>query len=152
MNCTNHPEIPNVAICNNCGRGLCKTCSDKYSVPTCDNCLIEQLKIDKKKIKREFILMIIVGFVFARMAHIDESNFYSYYFGPLYSVIAFYYGISLVAGFNFLREKLGVTLVIGNIFIILGLLIGTIFIGLFVAPSRIIKNFKKLKLIKQVTF
>lgn len=44
MKCYNHPERDAVAMCNVCGKFLCKECADKHNPIMCDDCYEKSLQ------------------------------------------------------------------------------------------------------------
>ena len=65
MNCYNHPEDAAVASCIDCGKGLCKNCTDLYQMPICSECNMKRVKVDKGSYLGVYVLsvlMLIFGF------------------------------------------------------------------------------------------
>lgn len=56
MQCYNHPESNIVATCNECNKGLCLACTNKYTRPICDTCNVGFAKNSQKVIIRNIIL------------------------------------------------------------------------------------------------
>lgn len=53
MNCYYHEERPAVAQCIHCGVGLCRSCAEQYSDPTCEGCADAIVATLKKEAKRK---------------------------------------------------------------------------------------------------
>lgn len=67
MNCFNHPEEASVAICVDCGKGLCKDCAKLYQIPICNECNLKRVKNEKTSIIKVYIpsiIMFLLGFFF----------------------------------------------------------------------------------------
>ncbi len=90
MNCFHHEDRVAVAQCRECGVGLCKECTSRYSVPTCQRCAEDivqymeaekenELEIVRKRVKRSkkiFITMLIVCILifFCAIPAFGEAN------------------------------------------------------------------------------
>ena len=83
MKCYNHPERDAVSTCSQCGRALCKECTDKYTPIMCDDCrkgYVEKQKQESQNEQREwniglikqfiiFIVLLAIGFVVTFVLH-----------------------------------------------------------------------------------
>lgn len=49
MKCYYHPERDAVSTCSDCGKGLCKECTDKYDIIICDACNEKRKVIDERE-------------------------------------------------------------------------------------------------------
>ena len=59
MKCFYHEDKDAVATCQNCGKGLCRECTTKYTPCMCDNCiklLEENKKIETIRKKQEALI------------------------------------------------------------------------------------------------
>lgn len=93
MKCYYHPESDAVAQCKECGRSLCKECSDKYISDfgeiLCEDCAKKKNEAIEKEIKEVFsqekkdlIISSIIGVAVAILAVI--------LFGELWCLLAFF--------------------------------------------------------------
>ncbi|MBQ8177037.1 MAG: hypothetical protein IJ035_08410 [Oscillospiraceae bacterium] len=67
MKCFYHPERDAVAQCNECKRGLCRECAQKWNPPHCDGCGVSIKQVasaQMKIIKTFFIVGIILGILY----------------------------------------------------------------------------------------
>lgn len=153
MNCYYHPETTIVATCQDCSKGLCKHCSDRYSILICVSCNGDRASKEKSRIFTELAWMIglpIVATIFminGPMAQIMKKQ-------PLMPFLFFYGCIGLVAGWNALnkltaRYFLFLPLVGWLFYFVVKLYISGI-IGLFIAPFRICKSIMRLRKINQI--
>lgn len=147
MNCYNHPSHTSVATCIDCGKGLCTECAHKYEIPICLVCNNYRISNERKHIKKEFILIIAVGFIFFLLCSGAKTSFPARLF-------SFYLGASLVAGwrfFNRITPQLFLFLpLIGwlTYFIIKTSIAG--FVGILYLPYRVFLNIKRLKELNQI--
>lgn len=154
MNCYYHPETGIVATCQDCNKGLCKNCSDKFSIPICATCNGNRGAAEKTKIITELGWMIGIGAVSILFLsgsgpakHIIKQQ-------PLLYVFYFYMFVAVVAGWNKLnkftaRYFLFLPLIGWVIYFIVKLYISAI-VGFFIAPFRIYKNISRLTVINQI--
>lgn len=43
--------------CVDCGKGLCKECASKFSIPICPECNLKRIKADKEQLHKNLIIM-----------------------------------------------------------------------------------------------
>jgi hypothetical protein len=60
MNCYNHPEEVAVSSCVDCGKGLCKSCTNLYTTPICNECNLKRVKGEKSSLFKVYIPSIIM--------------------------------------------------------------------------------------------
>ena len=108
MNCYKHHEIIAVSQCKGCGRGMCPKCTEQFSIPSCDNCKVQQEKtikgekriVKKKEVSSVFLelaLTIIAGLI--GQSFISSDSVSSPDDGPILSFITTYIPFLLSAGF-----------------------------------------------------
>jgi hypothetical protein len=61
MKCYAHPEKETTASCKACSKGLCLSCTDKYTFPSCDACALDHAKERQKIIIKNIVLTIVFG-------------------------------------------------------------------------------------------
>lgn len=153
MNCYYHPETTIVATCQDCSKGLCKNCSDKFSIPICVSCNRNRGTTEKSAIVKELGWMIglpIIGILFMTSGPMGQMIKQQ----PIMAVFYFYMFIAIVAGWNKLNKLtasyfLFLPLIGWVIYFVVKLYISAI-VGLFIAPFRIYKNINRLKEINQI--
>ena len=64
MNCYNHIDLPAVATCIDCGKGLCSECSNKYTILICDSCSLKRLYTEKSSIATRWGISIAIAVLF----------------------------------------------------------------------------------------
>ena len=156
MNCYNHPEITTVATCQNCGKGLCKNCSDKFNFPICIPCNIKRANTEKQEIKTEFVWMILAGIIglFYSVSLFSQLFKQNIFLGLILLLFNIYVWIGIIAGWKTLNK------LTSNYFLFLPLigwaiyflikLIASIHVGFFVTPFRIIKKINRLKVLNNI--
>jgi hypothetical protein len=145
MNCSKHSQVVCVATCQSCSRGLCKECSDKYVDSICDSCNEVLLKRGRRIIIVEFASMLIVGYLVLRF--MMGTSLSSVFGRGIY--IYFYFGMALVGGFQTIVSRSDNSLEIRSAEVLIGALLGAMFVGVFVTPFRIIKKILRLKVIQK---
>lgn len=63
MRCSQHPALGIVATCNQCGRGLCGECANKFNIPLCASCSQTALKMEKTEIAKSFVFSAVLVFL-----------------------------------------------------------------------------------------
>lgn len=63
MRCHQHAERVVVATCNQCGRGLCGGCAERYNIPLCGYCAQAVIISEKSDITRSFIASLVLAFL-----------------------------------------------------------------------------------------
>ncbi len=99
MNCYYHPDTTIVATCQDCNKGLCKQCSDKFGIPICVSCNSNRAATEKKEITKELGWMIgfpIIGFLFMSPMIMQQT--------PLMSLLYIYVFIAIIAGWKKLNK------------------------------------------------
>jgi hypothetical protein len=76
MNCHKHNSQNAVAQCVDCGRGLCPSCTERFSFPVCDGCNLKRLGNDKKVLIRNVLLMAVIFFAGFQFAHSQREDFW----------------------------------------------------------------------------
>lgn len=149
MNCYYHPETIIVATCQDCNKGLCKNCSDRFTFPICVSCNSIRGAAEKKEITKELALMIglpIIGLLFMQNNPMVKEQ-------PFMAVLYFYMFIAIVAGWRKLNKFTSNYFlflpVIGWVIYFLVKLYISAIVGLFIAPFRIYRNINRLKEISQ---
>ncbi|MCB2339061.1 DUF2180 family protein [Clostridium estertheticum] len=60
MKCYNHNEKDVVSQCIDCGKGLCPECTNKFSIPICDQCELSRINADKQLLVKNSIIMVVL--------------------------------------------------------------------------------------------
>ncbi|QQE81610.1 DUF2180 family protein [Alicyclobacillus sp. SO9] len=60
MKCSKHNDTDAVSQCIDCGRGLCTGCTNKFSIPICDQCELSRIQADRKTFVRNIVIMIVL--------------------------------------------------------------------------------------------
>lgn len=146
MKCAQHNDHDAVGQCQDCGRGLCPECLDKYGYPCCDNCAAEYIKEHRSHWIKQAV-MSIPGFIFGFIILI----------GPGQANI----GIAILGGFLFAGIPWGwgaLSRITPNIFLWMSLpgwvvyfmikiWLSTI-IGIFIMPYKIYRIVTELRAAK----
>ena len=64
MKCYHHPERDAVAVCTECGRGLCKECASFYAKPLCPECAVSKALRIKQNLEKACLLFVALAVVF----------------------------------------------------------------------------------------
>lgn len=142
MKCYKHYDMDAVSTCNACSKALCPTCSEKFTYPICDSCVLNQIKDNKSFLLRNGILMVVL-----------------FIFGLMQGDFIFAIGMAGVPwGWSALNK------ITPSIFLVMPLLGWVIyfiikfalsmFIGIFVLPfqiRKIVKGLKEAKELEQYT-
>ncbi|MDO6473310.1 hypothetical protein [Maribacter sp. 1_MG-2023] len=169
MNCYKHHEIIAVSQCKGCGRGMCPECTEQFSVPSCDNCRVQQEKTIKgetrvvktkevSSVLLELILTVIAGLI--GQSFMSSDSLSSPDDGPILSAITKYIPFLVSAGFvsgwyiiNALKPKqkpntIKVTVTRSDDFSgCIGIILkffGAGFIGVYVLPFRTVYNIYRI--------
>jgi len=59
MDCYNHAGHAAIAQCNDCGKGLCGDCSEKFHPPICDACITVRNNYDKGQAANTIMLAVV---------------------------------------------------------------------------------------------
>ncbi|MFC7373082.1 hypothetical protein ACFQPF_15690 [Fictibacillus iocasae] len=60
MKCYKHYEMDAVSTCTVCGKALCPNCSEKFTYPSCDSCVLNQVSEQKSILIRNAIIMTVL--------------------------------------------------------------------------------------------
>lgn len=167
MNCFYHPDTIIVATCQDCGKGLCKSCASNYTIPICKQCNSTRKSNDLKIIRNEFIQVILIGALITFFVHIFsfESIFGSnsdLIGNPkvlglyiLVIIVNFYYCMGIVIGWKTLSRLtpqmfLFLPLIGWLIYFMIKLYV-SMFVGLVWTPVWFVRKIKRLKELKQIT-
>lgn len=148
MNCYFHTDISSVATCQDCTKGLCKNCTDKFGISICPACNSKRASSEKKEIIIEFIWMIIAG-IFGLIFISQRSiapEFEKYVL--IEKIYGAYIFVGLFIGWRTLNkltsEYFLVLPIIGWFIYFFFKFFASMFIGMFLVPFRLIKNIKRL--------
>ena len=64
MKCYHHPDRDAVAVCTECGRGLCKECASFYAKPFCPECAVSKALRIKQNLEKACLLFVALAVVF----------------------------------------------------------------------------------------
>ena len=105
MNCYYHSESNAVATCTNCGKGLCKQCTDRFNIPICESCCLSALKEEKKVLMHPLKVLGIAFFIilflllpFLNYISLSWSGFFGF-------LIIFYFFAAMLYGFSSIRQN-----------------------------------------------
>ena len=164
MNCYNHIDLPAVATCLDCGKGLCSECSNKYTILICDSCSLKRLYTEKSSIATRWGISIAIAILFTLLNfEILPKDFLIYLIMlPSMIICVFIISISIQYGWRALNSVMPpVSFVVS--FFISWLLIGwflaligwilyvairvtlSFFIGLIITPIMLFKDIKRYK-------
>ena len=164
MNCYNHIDLPAVATCIDCGKGLCSECSNKYTILICDSCSLKRLYTEKSSIATRWGISIAIAVLFTLLNfEILPKDFLIYLIMlPSMIICVFIISISIQYGWRALNSVMPpVSFVVS--FFISWLLIGwflaligwilyvsirvtlSFFIGLIITPIMLFKDIKRYK-------
>jgi hypothetical protein len=134
LKCYKHHDLDAVSTCLSCGKALCPSCSEKFSKPYCDGCILEYTANQKRLLIKNAIIMVIL-FIFGLS---QDGN------------IVFALGLAGVPwGWSTLNR------ITPNIFLIMPIIGWVIYfiikfalsmcIGIFVLPYQVFKIIKGIK-------
>ena len=145
MKCHTHNNIDATALCQECNKGLCAQCVNRFSLTLCDACLLARAKAASSDLYSELfaIAVIFVGTTWflhkTNAIHLSLSS--SAVLGALF---AFTY-----CGWKFLEKIFPTTQLVGGIIWICVMpirLIAAYFIGIVVGPIQIAKTINEIRL------
>ena len=164
MNCYNHIDLPAVATCIDCGKGLCSECSNKYTILICDSCSLKRLYTEKSSIATRWGISIAIAVLFTLLNfEILPKDFLIYLIMlPSMIICVFIISISIQYGWRALNSVMPPVSFVVSFFIgwlLIGwflALIGWIlyvsirvtlsfFIGLIITPIMLFKDIKRYK-------
>jgi putative membrane protein len=169
MNCYNHIDLPAVATCIDCGKGLCSECSNKYTILICDSCSLKRLYTEKSSIATRWGISIAIAVLFTLLNfEILPKDFLIYLIMlPSMIICVFIISISIQYGWRALNSVMPpVSFVVS--FFISWLLIGwflaligwilyvsirvtlSFFIGLIITPIMLFKDIKRYKEVRKI--
>ena len=169
MNCYNHIDLPAVATCIDCGKGLCSECSNKYTILICDSCSLKRLYTEKLSIATRWGISIAIAVLFTLLNfEILPKDFLIYLIMlPSMIICVFIISISIQYGWRALNSVMPpVSFVVS--FFISWLLIGwflaligwilyvsirvtlSFFIGLIITPIMLFKDIKRYKEVRKI--
>ena len=169
MNCYNHIDLPAVATCIDCGKGLCSECSNKYTILICDSCSLKRLYTEKSSIATRWGISIAIAVLFTLLNfEILPKDFLIYLIMlPSMIICVFIISISIQYGWRALNSVMPpVSFVVS--FFISWLLIGwflaligwilyvairvtlSFFIGLIITHIMLFKDIKRYKEVRKI--
>lgn len=100
MNCYNHITEPSVAQCQDCKKGLCIKCTQKFSFPICSNCNTKRKNDEKKQIYLELFFSFGLGILLTYFMILKQNANFSFS-----SYLIMFYGYSgIVPGWKLLNK------------------------------------------------
>lgn len=143
MKCFYHCEEDAVALCVDCGKGLCKECASRFSVPICPECNLRRINADRKLLIQNAAIMIvafIIGFYVAPGSYSGSGLGLKIFMGYMVAGIPW--------GWSFLSRItpdifLFLPLIGWLVYITIKLPIA-MFVGFFITPYKIYKTAKEL--------
>jgi hypothetical protein len=151
MNCFNHPVVPAVAHCSDCGKGLCSVCAKQYTILICSPCNAKRISNEKGLIRKELYLTYGMGILLTLLqCQISIGSHNSDIFFRVFMILVYFYICSgIIAGWYTLAR------ITPQIFLILPLfgwliyfvvkVVISIYVGLIMLPIRTYQNIKRLK-------
>lgn len=151
MKCYKHIEADAISSCVDCGRGLCPSCTNKFNIPLCDNCLLARNNANKQLLIKNLVIMAALFGFGAYLALTGEGDFSERAFAPF-----IFAGIPW--GWSFLNKitpAMFLFLPIGGwiLYFTFKLVLASL-IGIFVMPYKIyqiVTGLKKAKLLENYT-
>lgn len=147
MNCYYHDQNNSVAQCPDCKRGLCKNCSNKFSIPICASCNNSWGNIEKRLIYYEIFATVGVGLILAfflssvMYSRPNHSISVKEYIPLLYTYFGVYPGWKLL---NEIFPKFYFNFSISYFVLLFIKFISSFFVGAIVLPIVIYKNINRL--------
>ena len=169
MNCYNHIDLPAVATCIDCGKGLCSECSNKYTILICDSCSLKHLYTEKSSIATRWGISIAIAVLFTLLNFdiLPKDFLIDLIMFPYMIICVFIISISIQYGWRALNSVMPpVSFVVS--FFISWLLIGwflaligwilyvairvtlSFFIGLIITPIMLFKDIKRYKEVRKI--
>jgi len=147
MKCFNHPETDAVAQCDDCKKGLCKTCATKFATPMCDSCvrnIASNLQSEHKKNLTLAIVFGIGGFLFGPGIGLFGSLLVGVWFAGLPFGWRVLSKLDVALGFILVLPLAGWLILLG------AKIIGSLMLGIIAAPIYIHKSNQKRQLATQL--
>jgi len=150
MNCYNHQTQPAVAVCTDCGKGLCGTCASNYLTPLCTPCNKSRISSEKSGIIKEMLLTFGVGILLAILfvRWMDAGHSYPLSHKIISYTVFSYVFSGIIPGWKTL------TRITPNIFLFLPIIGWVLFfivklalslvVGLVMLPIRTVRNIARL--------
>lgn len=142
MNCTRHHDQPAVAVCSDCGKGLCAQCAGNKAEPLCPEC---------RRIRRR--VAVVAGVVYlvsyALLFYLGHRlNFLSSEASPDQRILSGYLLMAAVSGWQFInsimRWRLTQASVLGWCAYGVVKLLASIVIGIVTAPVTVVWNIVRI--------
>lgn len=147
MKCYKHYAMDAVSSCVDCGKGLCPDCTNRFTVPTCDSCILVHANETRALFVRNTVLMVVLfiaGFIFNRSA--SESI--------VVGILGGYFFAGIPLGWSMLSRLTSEFFLFLSIpgwlvYFMIKLFLSSI-IGMFVTPFKIYQVVKGLKDVKDL--
>lgn len=146
MKCHKHHDRDAVSQCVDCGKALCPDCTNRWSIPICDNCTYTRAGNDKNEVIKKILFMIplfVLGFWYTS----DQASFDE-------RLVLGYMLAGLPWGWSFLNR------ITPNIFLFLPIfgwiiyfalkIIFSLLIGGFILPYKLFMSFRNYQNAQQI--
>ena len=162
MKCHKHYEMDAVSTCLDCGKTLCPDCTEKYTIPSCDECAYFDFDVEQKSIKKSFILssvLFVLSFALILflnfLIQMDEFGFIQVITIGL--LLSLWYGYNVGAivwgwkALNKITPEIFLFMPIGHwiLYFLIKLALSS-FVGIFVTPFFIFKYVKRYKKLSEL--
>ena len=147
MNCYNHNEEVSIAQCQDCRKGLCVSCSKKFSFPICTVCNSIRIQNEKSQIIKDLLFAYCFGLLIMFMMSKFSMHFNPQKVGYMICFLMFLGYSGIVPGWKMLDKgfpKIHFNLSIFYFGYLLIKLYTAIFIGFFALPFMTFKHIRRL--------
>lgn len=146
MKCFAHPESDAAGTCQHCGRGLCPACSQRFTLPLCESCLLKHNRSVAARmalgLTSTVVLFVAVTYLLGRMS---DGHGHTLGYGKSWLpglLLAFTYW-----GWRFLSERAPrLTMGSGVVWLVYFMIkfIAAYLIGIIVGPYQIVRMARQL--------
>lgn len=134
MNCYHHEENEAVSTCHGCGRGLCRECSERFTLLLCAACLTENNNIVKRQMIQSFSISTLFALLSVYVGSRSEAS-------GLAGLVAYaYLGFSLPWAYRYFGRFVTAPYFKAVL---------ALFLGWAIAPFSIYKSINQLKVIQE---
>lgn len=151
MNCFYHDQNISVSQCLDCKKGLCKNCTNKFSIPICSSCNILRSTIEKRQIYFELFATISVGLILSYLLTRRVQSIPNHTFSMKEYLLSFYVYSGVYPGWKLLNKvfpKFYFSFSIIYFVILLFKFMLSFFVGIIALPISLYMNLKRLSKLK----